>query len=351
MQTAAANAARRTASALGFRARSFSRVGDGGACLPLSVGVWGVWGANTGVGKTLVCAALASSEAGGTSPLLYVKPLQTGWPSDSDGERVALAAAAGGATARHSLGEHAGWLTGERGEAESGSARVLARTLFAWQQAVGPHAAVQREGRGVDDDVVAAAVAAELQRFAESCRSAKGPVPLALVEAAGGVCSPGPSGALQCDILRPLRLPALLVGDGRLGRVSCLFASCAAHAARAGASPPRSAHWTRWRAGATTWTRWWWWRRASGCETRMPSAATCPAARRCSSCRPRRATATARRGRRRSEPGPAAAARHWLRCCGVPTRAAWPSWPPRRTAPCARSGGPSRSTRGCAPPT
>ena len=48
---------------------------------------------------------------------------------------------------------------------------------------------------------------------------------VALVETAGGVCSPGPSGNLQCDLMRPMRLPAILVGDGELGGISVTIAA------------------------------------------------------------------------------------------------------------------------------
>lgn len=41
-----------------------------------------------------------------------------------------------------------------------------------------------------------------------------------LLETAGGVLSPGPSGSLQADLYRPLRLPTLLVGDSKLGGIS-----------------------------------------------------------------------------------------------------------------------------------
>lgn len=41
----------------------------------------------------------------------------------------------------------------------------------------------------------------------------------AMVETAGGVLSPAPSGTTQADCYRPLRLPALLVGDHRLGGI------------------------------------------------------------------------------------------------------------------------------------
>lgn len=40
------------------------------------------------------------------------------------------------------------------------------------------------------------------------------------METAGGVLSPGPSGTPQADIYRPLRLPAVLVGDHKLGGIA-----------------------------------------------------------------------------------------------------------------------------------
>lgn len=40
-----------------------------------------------------------------------------------------------------------------------------------------------------------------------------------IIETAGGVLSPGPSGTPQADVLRPLRLPSVLVGDHRLGGI------------------------------------------------------------------------------------------------------------------------------------
>lgn len=43
---------------------------------------------------------------------------------------------------------------------------------------------------------------------------------IGIVETAGGPLSPGPSGTLQADLFRPLRLPVILVGDHRLGGIS-----------------------------------------------------------------------------------------------------------------------------------
>ena len=182
------------------------------------------------MGKTLVSAGVAAQHAasGGTS--FYLKPLQTGFPADSDGDFVthAVRRSTSACAAVHTLGPHAAHLAGPRPSPPPPLApAVTARTLFAWADAVGPHLAVTREAhaRAVADSEVAPAVAAELRAFvsalglAGSAAASKAPLPLALVETAGGVCSPGPGGALQCDILRALRLPALLVGDGRLGCV------------------------------------------------------------------------------------------------------------------------------------
>lgn len=44
-------------------------------------------------------------------------------------------------------------------------------------------------------------------------------------ETAGGVHSPGPSGTSQADLYRPLRLPAILIGDPKLGGISSTISS------------------------------------------------------------------------------------------------------------------------------
>lgn len=48
---------------------------------------------------------------------------------------------------------------------------------------------------------------------------------LAMIETAGGVLSPGPSGTPQADIFRPLRLPSVLVGDHRLGGIAATISA------------------------------------------------------------------------------------------------------------------------------
>ena len=194
------------------------------ASVPLTVAAFGVWGANTGVGKTLLSAAMVAAQVSAArSGALFLKPLQTGFPSDSDAQLVAAAAAraSGAGDVTHSTGDHAAVAAAAGGARPvwvshlgGGGAAVRCRTLFAWTAAVGPHAAVELEGRGVTDTAVVHAVAEELNGWTGGDGT-----PLALVEGAGGVASPGPSGALQCDVYRRLRLPAVLVGDGRLGCV------------------------------------------------------------------------------------------------------------------------------------
>lgn len=49
--------------------------------------------------------------------------------------------------------------------------------------------------------------------------SANGQDRVCIVETAGGVLSPAPSGSSQADLYRPLRLPTLLVGDHNLGGI------------------------------------------------------------------------------------------------------------------------------------
>lgn len=48
---------------------------------------------------------------------------------------------------------------------------------------------------------------------------------MSIVETAGGVLSPGPSGTPQADIYRSLRLPVILVGDHKLGGIAATISA------------------------------------------------------------------------------------------------------------------------------
>ena len=189
----------------------------------LTCAAFAVWGANTAVGKTLVSGGLARAARSAEAGTLFVKPVQTGFPEDSDAAFVARVS--GGV---ESMGEHAAVAAGETArKGLEGDRGAWAHTEFAWRRAAGPHVSAAEEGRGVLDDDIVRATSRYLREFAEKMRANESGKQraLALVETAGGVASPGPSGTLQCELLRGLRLPAILVGDGRLGGISATTAA------------------------------------------------------------------------------------------------------------------------------
>ncbi|KAL4182127.1 hypothetical protein AMTRI_Chr12g274370 [Amborella trichopoda] len=222
-----------------------------------------VWSSNTGVGKTLVSAGLASSilllETKPSNPLnvQYIKPVQTGFPIDSDSRCVyqkvseifhhrrpsrsifasnhvlkasepALEGLVGVRTEDCTSGSIDGFrdlgLYEERelrvpGSVHEGS-KLMCKTMYAWKQPISPHLAVERESAFVSDSVLLQSLQQNLL-FQTREKDAFGKCQLwNIVEIAGGVASPGPSGTLQCDLYRPFRLPGVLVGDGRLGGIS-----------------------------------------------------------------------------------------------------------------------------------
>ncbi|CAL5007268.1 unnamed protein product [Urochloa decumbens] len=217
-----------------------------GAAVPLSTPTFAVFGANTGVGKTLVSAGLAAALLNSRSPSVsavsYLKPLQTGYPADSDARFVfarapALLRASSssprstrlvascstlfpspavGAEAER-LHESLERVVAYGGDVADEETKVLAcRTVYAWREPVSPHLAAEREGMAASDDEVRGCVE---QWLMEEGVGEGGEV-WKVLETAGGVASPGVSGTLQCDLYRPFRLPAILVGDGRLGGIS-----------------------------------------------------------------------------------------------------------------------------------
>ncbi|KAL3902143.1 MAG: hypothetical protein SGPRY_012185, partial [Prymnesium sp.] len=181
---------------------------------------------NTGVGKSIASAGLVRAAAA-AQRVLYLKPVQTGLPHDSDGRLVASLAAG-----EHSFGAHAAVAAQEGFAPPPASAvhEVSAHTIFGWQKAVSPHLAAVEEGRGVDDASLIKQTRAQLDCFFHGSPHSQSPR-IAFVETAGGVASPGPSGTLQCDVLASLHLPGLLIADGRLGGISASI--CAAESLKA----------------------------------------------------------------------------------------------------------------------
>lgn len=178
-----------------------------------------VFGANTDVGKTIFTTALCLASAA----------LPLGASSGEALPHNVLQAA------QQSLGEQVHYLkpvsTGALSDSDDGHISTFApnahyKTLYRFNEPVSPHLAVQLErNQG------AANVVPTDQQFVRSVgdwihAAAAATVPgdalkgVAFVETAGGVHSPGPSGVSQTHLLRPLRLPTILIGSAELGGIS-----------------------------------------------------------------------------------------------------------------------------------
>ncbi|SJX63145.1 related to Adenosylmethionine-8-amino-7-oxononanoate aminotransferase [Sporisorium reilianum f. sp. reilianum] len=183
-----------------------------------------VFGANTDVGKTifttalcLASSALPLSSTGSTSPppadvfgaskrglgerVHYLKPVSTGALDDADDAHVS----------RYASG-------------------TQYRTLYRFSEPVSPHLAVELERRAqlAEREVGQAAQPPSDEEFVRdvggwihaAAAAEANSVAVAYVETAGGVHSPGPSGLSQSHLLRPLRLPTVLIGSAELGGIS-----------------------------------------------------------------------------------------------------------------------------------
>ncbi|RWR91385.1 bifunctional dethiobiotin synthetase/7,8-diamino-pelargonic acid aminotransferase, mitochondrial [Cinnamomum micranthum f. kanehirae] len=230
--------------------------------LPLQVDlshpIYMIWGSNTGVGKTLVSTGIAASVLSSPTPakFTYIKPIQTGFPHDSDSrfvyrkvsdiflrrkpplgvlasnQAISASAAAAKEMAGAGIGDEGLEVVGGGGglrdlcwyegrgirceEGDVGVSELACKTVYGWKEAVSPHLAAEREGAVVEDS----SLRDSLQKFlvGGDCGGKEGV--WTVIETAGGIASPGPSGTLQCDLYRPFRLPAILVGDGKLGGIS-----------------------------------------------------------------------------------------------------------------------------------
>lgn len=159
--------------------------------------VYQVWGANTGVGKTVFSGALLHALQ---RPSLYLKPVQSGFPEDDDAVVVKKLAP---------------------------QARAL--SLFNFSRPVSPDLATRSSDASlVSDNQLISGTSDILHDYLlapmKSLKCSQVPS-FALVETAGGVLTPAPSGSLQADTYRSLRLPAILVGDSKLGGISATLSA------------------------------------------------------------------------------------------------------------------------------
>ncbi|KAJ3020672.1 hypothetical protein HKX48_000401 [Thoreauomyces humboldtii] len=165
-----------------------------------------IFAANTGVGKTLFSAALCRAAVktsltsaerawagqGGVESrkVFYIKPVQTGYPEDSDQRHV-----------------------------QSYCPEAATQTIFKYKEPAGAHLCAVQENRPVSDgELLTATRAAVADAWTDSAKSRTPGI--VFLETAGGVTSPVMSGTPQATAFRPLRYPTVLIGDSNLGGVS-----------------------------------------------------------------------------------------------------------------------------------
>ncbi|KAL1303162.1 hypothetical protein AAFC00_006589 [Neodothiora populina] len=151
-----------------------------------------VYGANTGVGKTVVSTLLCKALRRRLPDfnVHYLKPISTGPLDEADNRHLSRF-----------------------------SDNITSKTLLQFDEPVSPHIAARSAKEPIDDRSIIARVYDEIHSYANDQDA------VAVVETAGGVLSPAPSGSVQADLYRTLRLPALLVGDHRLGGIGSTISS------------------------------------------------------------------------------------------------------------------------------
>ncbi|WP_397599825.1 aminotransferase class III-fold pyridoxal phosphate-dependent enzyme [Silvanigrella sp.] len=158
-----------------------------------------VMASNTDLGKTVFSTGISMAAVRNGLKLLYIKPVQTGFPFDSDSSFV---------------------------KNYNPSEFVLTKTIFSMSNPVSPHRAIlqnkyQEESETKEhflDDKMISIIEEEI-----TTNDAQ----FVLIEGSGGVASPTLQGQLQCDVFRELRLPVIFIADSKLGGISCTISSIA----------------------------------------------------------------------------------------------------------------------------
>ncbi|CAO1629057.1 unnamed protein product [Parajaminaea phylloscopi] len=182
-----------------------------------------VFGANTDVGKTLFTTALCLASS--------VLPLPSTAVSHEQDVQNAMRG-----TSEERRGEAVHYLkpvsTGPMSDSDDGhiarfSHPTSQQTLLRFPDPVSPHLAARLASPSQSplQDCSRLPTDAELVRSIGRWLSAKAmsspsKASVAFVETAGGPHSPSPTGSSQIHLLRPLRLPTILVGDSNLGGIS-----------------------------------------------------------------------------------------------------------------------------------
>ncbi|TVY80703.1 Bifunctional dethiobiotin synthetase/7,8-diamino-pelargonic acid aminotransferase [Lachnellula suecica] len=143
-----------------------------------------IYASNTSVGKTIFSTLLlrAHTHFQPSKKTFYLKPVSTGPDNEADDCHISRFSPA-----------------------------TQTKCLYQFDEAVSPHIAARLSPLS-DKTIIK-----DVQSHLASCAAEGGTL---LLETAGGVHSPTPSGSSQADLYRPLRLPTCLVADHRLGGIS-----------------------------------------------------------------------------------------------------------------------------------
>ncbi|KIM23703.1 hypothetical protein M408DRAFT_332195 [Serendipita vermifera MAFF 305830] len=157
-----------------------------------------IFGANTDVGKTIFSTTLALASAIEHKRVFYLKPVSTGAPEDADDGHIKR-------------------YTPKR-------AKIVSHTMMQMDSPVSPHLAAMESPTVMTDGALIDGVTRYIHDHV-SPKATSHRLACMYIETAGGVLSPAPSGSLQADAYRPLRLPTVLVADSKLGGISSTIAA------------------------------------------------------------------------------------------------------------------------------
>ena len=158
-----------------------------------------VMASNTDLGKTVFSTGISMAAVRNGLKLLYIKPVQTGFPFDSDSSFV---------------------------KNYNPSEFVLTKTIFSMSNPVSPHRAIIQDKYHEESEMKEHFLDDEMISIIEE-EITTNEAQFVLIEGSGGVASPTLQGQLQCDVFRELRLPVVFIADSKLGGISCTISSIA----------------------------------------------------------------------------------------------------------------------------
>ncbi|KAK7519892.1 onanonoxo-7-onima-8-eninoihtemlysoneda [Phyllosticta citriasiana] len=176
-----------------------------GAILYRNLRAYQVWGANTEVGKTVFSTVLCNGLRVNRKlrdPVQYIKPVSTGNIEDADSSHVRKFGI-------DRLAKHL----------DNTDEAFKSLCLHQYELPISPDRAAAVSNLHIPKDE---ALLNEIRQVLSERAELGG---WAFIETAGGVHSPGPSGTSQADLYRPLRVPAVLIADSKLGGISQTIAA------------------------------------------------------------------------------------------------------------------------------